>query len=176
MWSQARTPVSLMHVRVQGDSAPGSAEMWADAGDTIADLLAHAEVDVVLVEAGRLGEADSVGLVVDCGHAAEAAADVRIPVLLADLTVDIGDGVVRARVHVEEADDLGDDTSLLQKTRARRRAPLGKAHLPVSRRRWSNMALQAESRWLAGSTCQIPIATTDAAAGQPSRWPAPACS
>lgn len=71
-------------------------------------------MDVVLVEVGRLDEADSVGLVVDGGLASDGAADVGVLVLLADFAVGVGDDVVRVGVDAQETGDLGDDAGLLQ--------------------------------------------------------------
>lgn len=64
--------------------------------------MAHARVDVVLVEVSRLDEGDAVGLLVDRRHSADGSADVGVLVLLADLTVGVGDDVVRVGVDAEE--------------------------------------------------------------------------
>jgi hypothetical protein len=66
-----------------GGRASGSAEVRVGAGEVVADLLAHAGVDVVLVQGSGLDEADAVGFVVDRGGAADGAADVGVLVLLA---------------------------------------------------------------------------------------------
>lgn len=71
-------------------------------------------VDVVVVQVGRLHEADAVRLVVDRGGSADGAADVGVLVLLADLAVGVGDDVLRVGVDAEETGDLGDDAGLLQ--------------------------------------------------------------
>ncbi|MET7620461.1 hypothetical protein [Streptomyces sp. NPDC005408] len=63
-------------------SVGGSAEVRVGASEEVADLLAHAGVDVVLVQVRRLDEAIPVGFIVDGGLAADGAADVRVLVLL----------------------------------------------------------------------------------------------
>ena len=70
-----------------GCGLAGSAEVGVGAGEAVADLLAHAGVDVVSVESRGLDEADAVGLVVDGGLTADRAVDVGVLVLLADLAV-----------------------------------------------------------------------------------------
>jgi len=86
---------SLAATETTAWSGGGSAKVGIGASQVVPDLLAHARVNVVLGEIGRLGEANAVGLVVDRGGAADGAANVGVLVLLADLAVGVGDDVVR---------------------------------------------------------------------------------
>lgn len=76
--------------------------MGVGASEVVADLLAHAGVDVVLGEVGRLDEADVVSLVADGGLAPDRAADVGGLILLADLAVRVSNDVVRVGVDARK--------------------------------------------------------------------------
>src|SRR5882757_9442503 len=78
----------------------------------MADLFVHARVNAEGAEVVGVYPAHAVGLVVDGGLAADAAADVRDFVLLTDLAIGVRDDVCRVRVDAEYAGDLRDDAGL----------------------------------------------------------------
>jgi hypothetical protein len=122
--------------------------MRVGAVEVAGDLASHGRVDVESIQFVRGRPTHVVGFAVGCRESPRWPAEQGHLVLLADLPVGVGNDVGRVGEDPDKAGDCNIDPGLLLGSRMAHSAmvspssclPIGRAHWPVSRRRWRRIS------------------------------------